>query len=163
MDFKGPSISVCVRGKGEIQYRGGVARVYRGDVLKTLVVEDDSTTATVMAELLGFYGAVSVVKSGGAALDLFRRAFESGEAFDLVCLDIMLPDMSGQSVLKVLREHEASIGCKDNEVVRIVMTSSRTDPPAILGAFREQCDDYLVKPTTQAKLHQMIKKQGLVP
>ena len=130
--------------------------------MKTLVVEDDATTAAVMAGLLELYGEVSLVQSGAAALDLFSHALKSGEAFDLVCLDIMLPDMSGKDVLKALRDHEAFIGCQESDAARIVMTSSRKDPPAILGSFREQCDGYLVKPATQSKLHQMIKKQGLI-
>jgi len=67
-----------------------------------LLVDDDDGVRTVVAQLLECLGFdVTIADSGQAALDLFRRPELQ---FDLVVMDWMMPGLSGEQMLKALRE-----------------------------------------------------------
>lgn len=54
------------------------------------------------------YGKIFSVANGKQAIYAFRVALEIEEPFDLVCLDIMMPAVDGQTLLKTIRRLEAS-------------------------------------------------------
>jgi two-component system, chemotaxis family, chemotaxis protein CheY len=57
--------------------------------MKTLIVEDDFWARSLLSNLLSEHGTCHVAVNGGEALDAVERAY------DLVCLDIMMPAMDG--------------------------------------------------------------------
>ena len=63
--------------------------------MKALVVEDDFTSRLIMQEMLLGYGSVHIAVNGREALDAFMVAFEKGAPYDLICLDIMMPELDG--------------------------------------------------------------------
>jgi two-component system chemotaxis response regulator CheY len=82
--------------------------------------------------------------------------------FDLVLLDILIPEPNGQEVLQVLREIEASrdIGFEDN--VKVIMTSSLDDPMNVVTAFQHGCEGYVTKPFKKEHLEAEMRKVGLL-
>ena len=68
--------------------------------MKTLIVEDDFTSRLLLQEILKRYGAVHIAVNGREAVDAVRAAAESDESYDLICLDIMMPEMDGYQALK---------------------------------------------------------------
>jgi two-component system, sensor histidine kinase len=68
--------------------------------LRALIVEDEEINSIVITQLLGALGCASVsVACGAAALELLKR-----ERFDVILMDIQLPDMSGVEVATRIRE-----------------------------------------------------------
>ena len=59
--------------------------------MKTLVVEDDSTNRLLLQSFLSKYGICHVAKNGKEAVDICRKSMKSGEYYDLVCMDILMP------------------------------------------------------------------------
>jgi two-component system chemotaxis response regulator CheY len=126
--------------------------------MNILIIEDDITSGKVLSRMLAKYGSTSIATNGKDGLKLFMNATEKDALFSLIFLDIMLPEMDGQEVLKEIRRIEKSRDILGFDSVKIVMTTALDDSKNIMQAFRSQCEGYLVKPILQAKLHQEISR-----
>ena len=102
--------------------------------MKVLIAEDDANTRAGLVEILREEGYETLdARDGEEALDLFRR-----ETPDFVCLDIMMPKVSGYEVCRRIRHSNADvpvifISAKSEEIDRVLGLE--------LGA-----DDYIMKP-----------------
>lgn len=133
--------------------------------MKALIVEDDYTSRTILRKLLMAYGDVEVAVDGSEGLSLFKSAREHGHPFDLICLDIMLPEKDGIAVLKEIRALEAADEEDhdredDIKPVRIIMTTALSDRAHVAEAIKH-CDGYLVKPYRKGRLLQYLRDFGL--
>jgi class 3 adenylate cyclase/CheY-like chemotaxis protein len=114
------------------------ARPEAGEVApgKLLVVDDSEGNRDVLSRRLTRQGhVVSLAPCGRDALDLLRR-----ERFDVVLLDVMMPDLDGYQVLEQLKA--------DPELRRIpvIMISARGDMDSVVRCIELGAEDYLPKP-----------------
>lgn len=130
--------------------------------MRTLVVEDDFTSRRLLQRFLAFYGECDVAVNGVEAVTAFQRGLADRTRYDLVCLDINLPEKNGHEVLKEIRELEKKKNLLGTDAAKIVMTTSAGDAKNIMPAFRSQCDGYLVKPFDCNLLVDQLKALGLV-
>jgi two-component system chemotaxis response regulator CheY len=134
----------------------------RKSSMRTLIVEDDFTSRLLLQKLLEPYGECHITVNGREAVDAFRLARREGRSYDLICLDIMMPEMDGQTVLKEIRALEKDAGIPEGDGVKILMTTALKDGKNVMTAFRELCDAYLTKPIDRAKLLESLRKVVLV-
>jgi two-component system chemotaxis response regulator CheY len=120
--------------------------------MKILIVDDDFTSRKLLLKILSDYGACDVAANGKEAIDAFNAALNEWEAYDLVCLDIMMPEMDGHEVLKEIRSIEKSKNIHGLDGAKVIMTTALDDSDNVKSAFREQCEAYLVKPIEKDKL-----------
>jgi two-component system chemotaxis response regulator CheY len=132
------------------------------EVMRTLIVEDDPTSRLLLQQILGEYGLTSVAGNGCDALAAFREAFDRGEPYDLVILDIMMPEMDGQAALCEIRRLETECGYPAGRGVKVIMSSMLSDSCNVITAFREQCDAYLPKPIDKARIRDCLRELGLL-
>ena len=130
--------------------------------MKTLVVEDDFTSRLLLQEILKGFGAVHLAVNGKEAVEAVRAALVSHQAYDLICLDVMMPVMDGQVALKEIRALEAEMGVPPPKRARIVMTTAVSDGESVKQALGERCDGYLLKPVEKARLLNDLRKLGLI-
>lgn len=130
--------------------------------MKILIVEDDFASRKLMENLLKSYGDYDSVVDGEEALQAFRLAFEDKTPYDLICLDIMLPKLDGQAVLKELRQIEKNAGIVGLEGVKVIMTTALGDAVNIMTAFRSQCEGYIQKPISRDKLESVMRDLALL-
>jgi len=131
--------------------------------MRILVVEDDFTSRRVLARILESYGTCDVAIDGEEAVEAVRLALEGeGGNYDLICLDIMMPKMDGQSALKQIRTLEDAHGILLGEGAKIIITSALHDSKNVMEAFRSQGDGYIVKPYDKAKVVSELRQHGLI-
>ncbi len=130
--------------------------------MKTLVVEDEKIIQYLLEVFLKEYGPCVVTDNVKDALDIFKNAFNMNEPFDLVTLDIMLPDGNGQNILKGIRKIEKSKKILGLSGVKTIIISALGDKDNILGAFKEQCDGYIVKPVDKEKITAQLQELELI-
>ncbi|MFO7850406.1 MAG: response regulator [Spirochaetia bacterium] len=130
--------------------------------MKTLIVEDDFASRKLMEKYLSPFGETDVVVDGQEAIDAFNMALEEDARYDLICLDIMLPKMDGQKVLKEIRSIEEERGIFGNNGAKIIMTTALGDAKNVLNAFRSQCEGYLQKPISREHLMRQLKDLELI-
>ena len=104
-----------------------------------LVVEDDQFVRSALIRQLT--AASHTVRSVGTALEALREVAQIG--FDVVILDLGLPDLDGAEALKMLR------GITD---VPVIVATARDDEAEIVRLLNDGADDYLVKPFSVAHL-----------
>ncbi len=102
---------------------------------RILLVDDDATLLDMLAEQLGCTGEFETATAQTAA-----RAFDLAKTqqFDVIILDVGLPDMDGRETCRVLRQ----LGVK---CPIIMLTGADTDADAILG-LEAGANDYITKP-----------------
>ncbi len=130
--------------------------------MKALIAEDDLTSQLLMRKILEQYGSLHLVEDGKQAVEAVRIALKTGQPFDLICLDIMMPKMDGQTALKEIREMEEAMGIGPNKGAKVIMTTALADSENVIRAGRQQCSSYLLKPVSKAKLIQELRKLGLI-
>jgi two-component system, chemotaxis family, chemotaxis protein CheY len=131
--------------------------------MRTLVVEDDFTSRLLLQSILKQYGSVDTVTNGREAVETARDALIEGEPYDLICLDIMMPELDGHGALKEIRRLEDQAGIAGPDSVKVIMTSALADSKNVMSAFKEQCDAYVNKPIDKKKLIGHLHALGLVP
>ena len=120
--------------------------------MKSLVVEDDFSSRFLLQRLLKPYGDCHVAVNGKEAVSAYRMALDAGQPYDLVCLDIMMPEMDGHAALKEMRAMEELKGIDSTHGAKIIMTTALGDLKNVTAAYKALCDGYLVKPVDKAKL-----------
>ncbi|MFG2285199.1 MULTISPECIES: response regulator transcription factor [unclassified Streptomyces] len=100
---------------------------------RVLVVEDDQFVRSALIRHLT--EAAHTVRSVGTALEALREVAQVG--FDVVILDLGLPDLDGGEALKMLR------GITD---VPVIIATARDDEAEIVRLLNDGADDYLTKP-----------------
>jgi two-component system, chemotaxis family, chemotaxis protein CheY len=128
--------------------------------MKSLVVDDDFFSRRILQTILSEYGECHVAVDGKEALFAFEQSLAEETPYDVICLDIMMPEMDGQEVLKELRKMEESKNRIGKDGTKIIMTTALDDSTNIKTAFREQCEAYIIKPISKAKLSQTLEKFG---
>jgi len=128
-----------------------------------LIVEDDPVSCTLIKTILSPYGQITTCADGLEAVAVFENALDNNKPYSLACLDIMLPGIDGQDVLKRLRNAENQRGISGLDGVRIIMVTALGDNKSIMRAFNAQCEGYIVKPIRKDKVLFQLQALGLIP
>lgn len=131
--------------------------------MKTLIVEDESTSLIILNELLSPFGECYTAVDGAEAIRAFRVALEENEPYDLICMDIMMPNIDGQQALKEIRKIETKKHVRNSDKVKVIMTTALEDQKNVIDAFyKGGAASYLVKPIDKKKLLDEIRKLELI-
>ena len=125
--------------------------------MKILIAENDFVCQRLLQKLLTPYGEVHIAMNGKEAIEAYRLAMKENRPYDLVCLDIIMPEMDGHTVLKKIRNRKGEKGS-----AKIIMTTALADPKNVVTAMREHCDGYLIKPIAKETLISKIRSLGLL-
>lgn len=131
--------------------------------MKTLIVEDDFLSRSLLSTLLSEFGICHVAVNGQEALNAVERGLVENDPYDLICLDIMMPVMDGQQALQKIRRLEEQHGIGGLDTAKVIMVTAADDSKNIMKAFRQgQCEAYLTKPLDREKLITHIRDLGLI-
>ena len=128
--------------------------------MKCLVVEDDVTSNRILNSFLSYFGECIAVYDGDEAIEAYRLALQREEPFDLICMDIMMPNVGGHQALEEIRKIEDLHGIQDDDRAKVIMTTCLDEYADIQLARQCGCNAYMVKPIYQQSLMQQIKKLG---
>ena len=113
---------------------------------RILIVDDDATALALMRAALKKSGFdVSAASSGQAAFDLFDAT-----PFDMVMLDVDMPEMSGYQVCTALR-------LKADPLLPIVMVTGLDDISSVEAAYHSGATDFIAKPFNWALIGHRVK------
>ncbi len=130
--------------------------------MKTLISEDDFISRVLLQEILKTYGPIHIAVNGREAVEAVRLALEAGEHYDLICMDIMMPEMDGHEAVRTIRDLEEARGIVSSEGAKIIMVTALADLKNAMAAFHSLCDVYLTKPIRKAKLLEELQNLKLI-
>lgn len=121
---------------------------------KIIVIDDDSAVTDLLSVLLSSHGfEVTATNNSVEGMNLIRD-----EKFDLVILDLMMPDMDGWEICKEVRSFSK---------VPIIVLSALNDPSMVASVLDAGADDYLTKPTPSrilvAHINRITQRNGTAP
>ncbi len=132
--------------------------------MRTLIAEDDTTSSSVLVAALKKFGECMQVQDGMSAVEAFGQALDEEKPFDLVCMDIMMPNMDGIQAVKALRAAEQARGVPPDKEVKVLMVTALNDPRTVIQSFyRAGANAYLVKPMEPADLKAKLAELDLPP
>lgn len=120
-----------------------------------LVVDDDPTNRKILSDRLEIQGHnVSVADNGQRALEMIAV-----DAFDLILLDILMPEMDGYQVLKQLKSN------KKSRDISVIVLSALEDVDSAVKCIEMGAEDYLSKPfdatLLRARINACLEKKWL--
>lgn len=118
---------------------------------KIIVIDDDTAVTDLLSVLLKSHGfEVRATNNSTDGLSLIRD-----EEFDLVILDLMMPEMDGWEICKEVRSFSQ---------VPIIVLSALNDPSMVASVLDAGADDYLTKPTPSrilvAHINRLTRRNG---
>jgi len=131
--------------------------------MKSLIVEDEFSARVFLQEVLSKYGQTHIAVNGKEAVDAVHFSLQAGEKYDLICLDIMMPEVDGQEALQRIRAMEESSGLTSTKGAKIIMITALDDMKNSVAAFWNLCDSYLVKPIDVYSLYDQLRTFQLIP
>ncbi len=129
--------------------------------MKSLVVEDEITSRLILQKFLANHSEVHVSSNGREGLDAFKAAFDQGSPFDLVCMDVMMPEMDGPAALVGIRAIEEGNGTGAGSRVKVLMTTGLGETDSALDNVRNLYDAILTKPVRLNALMETLALLGL--
>jgi two-component system chemotaxis response regulator CheY len=130
--------------------------------MRSLIADDNSVNRIVLKKMLEKHGPCDEVTNGREVLAALEAAWRQDRPYDLLCLDIMMPELNGQEVLRAIRKREAERGLPPSGGIKVIVTSVLDDARTIQQAFRDHCEAYMIKPVSRAALDGNLRKLGLV-
>ncbi len=126
--------------------------------MKILVVDDEPVSRSLMQHLLQGFGECETAATGKEAVAAFAKAWQDWAPFDIITLDISMPDMDGTEVLSLIRDMEARKNVPEAHRVKIIMVTARSDKRTVIQALRVGCDDYVTKPFYRETISRKVLK-----
>jgi two-component system chemotaxis response regulator CheY len=131
--------------------------------MKCLVVDDVEFVREMMAFYLADFGTIDTAADGIEAVECFSKALNENNPYQLVCLDIEMPNMDGQQALKQMRLIEKEAAVQADKKTVIIMTTASTETNDMEEALWEgDSTDYLVKPVSPDDLIAVLKRHHLI-
>ncbi|MDY7000645.1 MAG: response regulator [Thermodesulfobacteriota bacterium] len=130
--------------------------------MRFLIVDDDFDSRRLMQRILYTFGYCDVAVDGEEAVEAVRRALKGKEPYDLICMDIIMPNVDGQQALQEIREVEKEMGVKPEDAIKVIMISGLDDSKELHDAFfLGEAASYIVKPVRKQTLLEEMKNLGL--
>jgi len=115
--------------------------------LVILVVDDNKSNIDILLNILSNYDCIPCL-SGKNALEIIND-----EHIDLILLDIMMPEIDGFEVCKILKENSKT------KTIPIIFITGQTDEDSIEKAYEIGGADYVIKPFRPKELLARVKKE----
>jgi two-component system chemotaxis response regulator CheY len=131
--------------------------------MKMLIADDSFLSRQLMLDILRPFGECDVACDGREAMYAIELAWSNGSCYDLIALDVDMPNRNGREVLAFLRGRERERGIFPGNGSKVLMATSHRDPQTIFGTFRDGCEAYLVKPIHKQRVLDELTRLGFVP
>jgi two-component system chemotaxis response regulator CheY len=131
--------------------------------MKTLIIEDDSSANSIFVRYFENYGACDSATTGFDGMQKFMDALNSGDLYNLVIIDIILPDMNGYQLLETIRLEEDMRKFSNSERAKIILTTSLDDEEnrKLIEKLKYGYETYYVKSFALDGIEKNLKELGI--
>lgn len=130
--------------------------------MKVLIVEDETISRKILEKIFEGQAYIETASNGEEAFDKFTDAIDNDERFDLICLDVHMPGVSGIEFLTALRHLEQSRGIVASDGTKVIMVTGDKEMTTVFDAMSQGCTSYLVKPLDRQKFRDELLRLGFI-
>lgn len=125
--------------------------------LRVLVADDNNTNIEVVSRMLKLESVydVTIAKDGQEAYELVKTNFERNERFDVIFMDIQMPNLDGLQSTRLIRK----MGYK----APIVALTAFSDASNVKDCMDSGMNEFLAKPIRRPALKQVLQKFATIP
>jgi two-component system, chemotaxis family, chemotaxis protein CheY len=120
--------------------------------MRILIADDDFVSRNLLHAIILPYGKSDIAANGKEAVDAFEAAWHEKKPYDVIFLDVQMPEMDGQETLRQIRGREEEMALSEEKKTKVVMVTSARDAATVKGAYQAHCDAYLVKPVERNRV-----------
>jgi len=131
--------------------------------MKSLVVEDEFTSRVLLHYVLSGYGECHIAVNGEEAVDAFHAALANGAPYNLISMDIRMPEMDGNEAIRRIRAIETEGHLLSTPAVKILLVTAVENPEEAEQLPHARSDARIGKPIEATKLLQELRKLALIP
>lgn len=126
--------------------------------MRILIIDDDAVSRELLLLILQDIGECDTAEDGQQGIEAFERSLVSGNPYNLICLDIIMPKVDGHQALKAMRALERASGLKQEQEVPIIMITVLDDEQNIAEAYYfGGATAYMPKPIEQPVLLELLR------
>ena len=130
--------------------------------MKILLVDDDFCNRRLLQKILCPYGDIDHASDGKDALVAIELSLDEKQPYDLVLLDIFMPEVNGLKTLQNIRKYERDSKMSSDQGSKIIMVSTSQESDHMKSAFKNGCESYLIKPITKKRVIEELMKLELI-
>lgn len=131
--------------------------------MRFLIIDDETISRLTLERMLGNYGTCQSAGTGKAALTAFADALRKNEPFDVITIDLQLPDINGLQLMLKMQELERRIEDESFKPAIKLIISAHSKKELIISCVQRGCDGYIIKPFNRDTILGKIRKCGLNP
>jgi len=133
---------------------------YDDSAMRVLVVEDDPSIRDMLEKFLAPVARCDLAEDGVAGIIAVEQALDRGDPYDLVCLDLVMPNMDGWETLRRIRAMEQSHARIPH--VRVLILTARDSSQNMRKFLTSSTSEgFLLKPFRKSELFEAIRSLGL--
>ncbi len=125
--------------------------------MKILIVDDEEVSRCKLTAILEDLGECVTAGSGREAIGEVKKAINNGAFYDLITMDVSMPQMDGTEALLNIRDLEKSAKSAPKPQAKIVMITAQKDRDCLITCVQAGCNDYIIKPVDPDKVFQRLK------
>ena len=131
--------------------------------MRVLIVDDDFYSRSFLEYILHPYAMCDVAENGEEAVMAFQRALKDMKPYDLVCMDLRMPEIDGSEAMREIRDVEKDHGVDKARQAKIIITSVLEDAEDTHNAmFLGGATAFLQKRIEESSLLTELKRLGLM-
>ncbi len=131
--------------------------------MQILIVEDDVNSQIILKGLISSYGECTIVEDGSEAVKAYEDSLLNNKPYDLICMDIMMPNLNGIEALEKIRKIERRKRVREQDMVKVIMTTALDDSEMVFNSlYNLGAASYIVKPFTKLKVAKEMQKLGII-
>jgi two-component system chemotaxis response regulator CheY len=124
--------------------------------MKIMVIDDVFMNILRLKEAVRPFGDADGFQNAREGLEALQFAYLTNDRYDLLFLDIVMPEMSGFDVLKAVVKMGAGLSPKER--TKVVMVTARNQEESVREAIRNGASGYVIKPFQDERIHGEIQR-----
>ena len=130
--------------------------------MKIMVIDDVFMNILRLKEAVRAFGEVEGYQNAREGLEALQFAYLTNAPYDLLFLDILMPELSGFEVLDALVKMGADRPPKER--TKVVMVTSRNQEESVRKSIRSGASGYVIKPFQNERIHaEILRLTGMSP
>lgn len=118
--------------------------------LKALIVDDSEFSRQFTGVIINKIFAYDEAEDGLVAVKKYQQAVQLGTPYDIIFMDIIMPEMDGKKAVRQIREYEASVGQENSPIIMISASEQIDDIESLVTGL-------LRKPASRPLLNQLLQ------
>lgn len=128
-----------------------------------MIVDDDESIHLYLQGILSKYAQCDCAMSGELGFELFEKAHEENQPYDVVFMDILMPGMNGHQVAETMRAKERKLNVPVIDRFKLVMITSLVDDTNVSKAFfSTHASCYIVKPLDKNRVLDELEQNLII-